>query len=390
MAAAESAAAGTEPVWRPPTWPPGSVADRLFREPFAFGFFQSVRLLERLAAAGDLGGPAGTPAEAVRFRVWNSLSFPPSTIQDLTPPDGPGRPALLTVAFLGLTGPSGVLPRHYTELVMRQERELKGAEKTALRDWLDLFNHRLIRLFHRAWEKYRFWVAYERGPHRGREPDLFTRALDSLIGIGTPALRNRLRVTHRPPGPPAPERVLARVDDLALLYYGGLLARRPRTAAGLEAVLQDYFRLPVRLQQFQGQWLRLERANQSRLGSLGGNSEAGVNLVAGERVWDVQSRVRVCVGPLTATQFQELLPDRTPGPERKRFFQLVHLARLYLGMEFDFDVQLLLRPEDVPECQMPEATADGPRLGWDTWCRSQMYAQPVGDAVFEGVAPAAL
>jgi type VI secretion system protein ImpH len=353
------------------------VADRLFREPYAFGFFQAARLLGQLA--GD-----GGRADAVRFRVWNSLNFPPSTIQDLEPAAGPDRPPVMTVAFLGLTGPSGVLPRQHTELMMRQEREAKGPEKHALRDWFDLFNHRVIRLFQQAWEKYRYWVGYERGSYRGREPGPFPTALFSLIGLGTPALRDRLRVTHRPPEPSAPERVLARVDDLVLLYYGGLFAQRHRTAAGLEALLHDYFHLPVRLEQFQGQWLRLEKGNQSRLGSAGGNCDMGVNLVAGERVWDVQSRVRVRVGPLAAAQFQALLPDRTPGPQRKRFFQLVHLTRLYLGMELDFDVQLQLRPEDVPECRLPEATADGPRLGWDTWCRSQMYAEPVGDAVFDG------
>src|SRR5262249_36542598 len=156
----------------------------------------------------------------------------------------------MTVAFLGLTGPSGVLPRHYTELLLRMEREANGSEKRALRAWLDLFNHRLISLFYRAWEKYRFYVAYERGEHAGREPDAFTQVLFSLAGLGVPKLRGRLRVVT-PEGPG--ERTVARIDDLALLHYSGYLAQRPRCATSLEALLGDYFGLAVRVEQFRGQ-----------------------------------------------------------------------------------------------------------------------------------------
>src|SRR5207244_6114260 len=119
-----------------------------------------------------------------------------------------------TVPFMGLTGPNGVLPRHYTELLMRA-RDAKGPERHVVRDWFDLFNHRLISLFYRAWTKYRFWTAYERGEYAQPEPDLFTLSLYSLIGLGSQSLRNRLRVAVRSdPVRPEPERVLARVDDL--------------------------------------------------------------------------------------------------------------------------------------------------------------------------------
>src|SRR5262249_32157996 len=159
-----------------------------------------------------------------------------------------------------------------------------------------------------------------------------------------------LRVTHAPPVAGEPTRELARADDLVLYYFGGLYARRVRTAAGLGAILCDYFGLPAQVKQFQGQWLRLEPGSQSQVGAPAGHSRLGVDLVAGERVWDVQSKLRIRLGPLPAHQFQELLPDRTPQARRKRFFQLVHLVRLYLGVEFDFDVQLVLQAAAVPDC----------------------------------------
>jgi type VI secretion system protein ImpH len=365
-----------------PTWPRGSVAARLFEEPFAFDFFQAVRILQQLdPQLYPVGGSNPPAAEAIRFRTLVSLTFPPSALHDLRCSTADPPQPVMTVTFLGLMGTNGVLPRHYTELLLRAEKELRGPERYALRDWLDLFNHRFISLFFRTWEKYRFYIRYEGSP----EPGTFTTALLSLIGLGERGLRNRLRVSSwEERDGRRQERVLARVDDLALVYYSGFLSHRPRCAASLEAMLRDYVQLPVSVRQFQGQWLQLEPANQSRLGDVGGNSELGVSLVAGQRVWDVQGKVRLRIGPLRYAQFAAFLPDRTPVRERKMFFELVHLIRLYVGPELDFDVQLLLEADDVPECQLPEGTADGPQLGWNTWIGNQSFARPAEDAVFEG------
>jgi type VI secretion system protein ImpH len=372
------------------------VANRLFEEGFAFDFFQAVRILCRLHPDRSSVGLAVPPRnEIVRFRAHQSLSFPASTIHEVlrfdpTSPDA-GFP-VLTVTFLGLTGPKGVLPQHYTEQLLRLDREAKGSEKHALRAWFDLFNHRLISLFYRAWEKYRFPLAYECAARTdtvallraGKEEDPFHQMLFSLVGLGMPSLRNRLRVTWTEShASTASERVLARVEDLALLYYGGLLAQRPRSAVALQAILHDYFGLPVQVLQFQGQWLRLDEANRSRLQGTPGNNGLGRNLVAGERVWDVQGKVRLRLGPLRLAEFNEFLPERTAGPQRKSFFLLVQLTRLYLGPELDFDVQLVLRAPDVPGCRLASGPS-GSRLGWNSWQCSRPAKRDADDPVFGG------
>jgi type VI secretion system protein ImpH len=358
------------------------LAERLFAEGFAFDFFQAVRLLEKLSPKRRPVGREGPPrAEVVRFRALPSLSFPASSIYDLTRTDSEQPPAM-TVTFLGLTGPSGTLPHHYTELLMRLLRDGKGAERYALRDWLDLFNHRLISLFFRAWEKYRFHVPYERGEPSRPEPDAFTRSLFSLVGLGVPPLRNRLHVRTLD-DESRTERTLARVEDLTVVYYGGLFARRQRTAVGLQAIVRDYLDLPAQVRQFQGQWLLLDRFNQSRLGEEEHNTQLGVNTVAGERVWDVQSKFRVRLGPLRYANFLEMLPDRAAVSPRKTFFLLCHLVRLYAGAEFDFDVQLVLLGDEVPACHLADEGI-GPRLGWNTWLVSQSRSTSAEDAVFEG------
>src|SRR5205823_27398 len=145
----------------------GSVASEktveglLWEEPFVFDFFQAVRVLERLAKDRKPVGRTGSPRdEVVRFRAHLSLTFPPSSIYDLQRPTEALPLPLMTVAFMGLYGPSGVLPRHYTELLLRLNWEGKGDEKHTLRQWFDLYNHRFISLFYRAWEKYRLYFPY--------------------------------------------------------------------------------------------------------------------------------------------------------------------------------------------------------------------------------------
>jgi type VI secretion system protein ImpH len=250
-----------------------------------------------------------------------------------------------------------------------------------------MFNHRLISLFYRAWSKYRFWIPYERGEYARTDPDIFTETLYCLIGLGGRSLRKRLRIAVRPAEkePHPPERVLARVEDLALLYYAGLLAHRPRCALSLERLLEDYFGVPVQVMQFQGQWLQLDADSQSQIGAEAGNSKMGINIVVGERVWDVRGRIRIRLGPLDYDRFVSFFPDQAPVPDRKDFFKLMHIVRLYIGPELKVDVQLILKASEIPRCRMQHARGKGPRLGWNTWFTSRPMLRDSADAVFEGL-----
>ena len=250
---------------------PPTLNEQLFAEGFRFDFFQAVRLLEQLAPQKRPVGYQGTVnGEVVRFRVPASLDFPASAVHRITHPDGGSHAADMWVNFMGLTGPSGILPRHYTELLVRRHIDFRGEERYVLRDWLDLFNHRLISLFYRAWTKYRFWIAFERGEHLRDLPDSFTTCLRSLIGLAPPSLHNRLKISlpaRCDRQPAEPTSTLARIADVSLLRYSGLLSQRPRSAINLAALLSDYFLVPVQIEQFQGQWLQIELDDQSRLGS---------------------------------------------------------------------------------------------------------------------------
>ena len=387
-----------------------SVRQRLFTDAPSFDFFQAVCLLEACAPDKHPVGLDNLPdLEAIRFRVLPTNSFPASTIYEIATPDLKSNQAEMTVTFFGMIGINGALPRQYTDSLIASLREGKGPEKRALLDWFDMYHHRLLSLFHRAWAKYRFPIAYARREFEDEEPDTFTQAMYSLIGQGMPSLRDRLNVRVRsqieqrsattlgesslfetqllskPVAAEAsvkPQKTLAEVTDLALLRYAGLLTQRPRCVANLQRLISDYFRLPVEVKQFQGQWLGLSERNQTQLGARIGAS-LGHDAVAGERIWSVESKIRLRLGPLSYEQFSDLLPDTSPAPQRKAFFLLHHLVRLFVGPELDFEVQLILHADDVPQAQISTNPEEGPRLGWNCWLHSEPTSRNAEDAIFD-------
>jgi type VI secretion system protein ImpH len=325
------------------------VGVKLREQPFCFQFFQAVRLLERLLPGRTAVGKLAQPSrEVVHFGAHGSLAFPPSEIQGLDWPDQ-GQP-FMTVNFLGLTGPEGVLPTPYTALI----RERLRYSDSTLRDFFDVFNHRIISLFYQAWRKYRFDVAYERG-----ERNRFTRQLLSVVGLGTDGLQDRQAV-----------------PDDALVYYAGLLGQRPRSAQALRQIIRDYFDVPVEVEQFSGGWYRLDPDTQCSFSEGSIESEQlGFGAVVGDEVWNQQSRVRVVLGPLTVEQYLGFLPDG------ECYEPLRAWTRFFSNDEFDFEVKLILERNDVPGCELGGAGEGAPRLGWLTWVKSVSFERDPGDTV---------
>jgi len=268
------------------------------------------------------------------------------------------------VSFMGLTGPAGVLPQHYTVRLIRALRN----RDLATRDFFDLFNHRLISLFYRVAEKHRFPLGFERtrfgaGDSRGRREDGVTAALYSLVGLGSPAMRGRMAV-----------------DDESVVHYSGHYSRRTRSAVGLALMLEDRFGVKARMLQFQGQWLMLDPADRSMMPSArhpeGMNNQLGVSMIAGDRVWDVQSRFRVQLGPLTLKEFSRFTPMGDA------LAPMCAMIRLFVGPEFDFDVQPILKADEVPQSKLGGAPTSGARLGWTTWMGATTRTDDFASAAF--------
>lgn len=326
-----------------------SVSELLYAKPAAFEFFQAVRLLRRMGEGQGRVGAEDPEDERVRFRSEVSLSFPAADVTRLARPGEEERAAVVTVGFLGVATPGsfGSLPTPYAQEILDQQAQ----KNTALRDFLDLFNHRVISLFYRAWEKHCLPVQYESGGGR-----YFERALFGLLGLGTEGLRGRLGF-----------------DDHALLPRAGLLGMRPLPAVALQAALESYFRVPVDVVQFQPAWYDIAPEEQNRLGAR--NSRLGDDLFLGGRVKLEQFKFGLRVGPLDWDTYQEFFPT-APG-----FRALVDLVRLATTPELDFEVRPVLRAEDVAPLRLEHTPSRATRLGWSTWLADGGFARDADDAV---------
>jgi type VI secretion system protein ImpH len=336
----------------------------LFEEAPWFDFFQAVRLLHRLSRSRARDGRDGVPVgEVVRFKTRPTLAFLPAPVLALEPPAETGGPAEMTVAALTLTGVRGPLPARYTELLIDRGRE----HDHTLAAFLDLFHHRFLSLFYRAWERCRPALELERAWDEtqpssnaaAHAPDPFSAHIFALMGLGMAPLRGR----HDFP-------------DEVLSYYVGLFAQRHRSAVALEALLGEFFGLPVVVVQFVEHVLKLDPADRSTLGASGRNNGLGFDLIMGDRITDVAGKFRLRIGPLSLAQFRELSPGGAV------FRRLVQMTRLFVGMGLIFDVQLVLRAEEIPRCKLASVADVGPRLGRDAWMKSRDSVRDAEEAVF--------
>jgi type VI secretion system protein ImpH len=215
---------------------------------------------------------------------------------------------------------------------------------TSLYAFLDIFTHRAVSLFFRAWEKYRFPISYERGN------DDFTEYLFDFAGLGTIGLRGKLNL-----------------DDESLLPYTGIIAQKPHSAGALEQMLSDYYNVPAKVKQFTGQWLSLDVESITRLGAA--NSQLGWNTVVGTKVWDDQSNFRVVFGALKFNEFQAFLPNGTAYKSMKS------IIRFMVGEELDFDVQLKLKAKEVPGTILTTRARRRPMLGWTSYLKTKPFKQ---------------
>jgi len=313
--------------------------------PWSISFFQMMRMLERLHPERKPVGLFASPGdEVVRLSAPPDLTFPPSEIRSFA--ENVKGPSRMDVSFMGLNTVNGPMPRAYTESLLERARE----KDQATLDFFDLFNHRLISLFYRAWKKYRFFLAYEESADG---TDGMTSRLYSLIGLGTSGVTNRMAIA-----------------DESTLYYAGLLAPRVRSVAGLRQILSHYFGVEVEIRQFSGAWVKLPLGQRTTLDEGESFSESlGIGTVVGDEVWDQQGAMTVRFGPLSLDRYRDLLPGS------RGYRELEAWLRFYSRLEFDFTIQLLLAREEVPETVLATGAGEGAgasrgnRLGYESWLK---------------------
>ena len=311
-----------------------SVKDHLSGQSYSFNFFQAVQLLEKIFAGKEPLGDALSPKyEAVSFKVHPGFAFPASEISALRFFEGESR-AEMEVTFMGLIGPSGVLPHWYNELAMERVRN----KDASLVEFLDMFHHRLISLFYLAWKRSRISVNFQSGGN-----DRFSARFRSLIGLGSGS-------------DTLPQGIRAE----SLLYFSGLIARRSPSVTAIESAVSHFSGQRAKVHQFIERAIELPLSERTSIGRA--NSALGVSVVCGSMVWENTSKFRIDLGPMGSTDFSQLLPGRN------MLRSLFALVRFIVGIEYEFDLRLILRRDQVTPCRLG-GTSSGfvPLLGWSTW-----------------------
>jgi type VI secretion system protein ImpH len=304
----------------------------LQQAPHKFDLFEALRRVEcAFPGKARLGQGQRPLHEAVRLGQEPSMAFAPSVLAGWVSATA-DRPARLVVNGLGLWGPSGPMPLHLTEYA--RDRSRNAGDPTLAR-FLDIFHHRALSLFYRAWANSRPTVAFDR-PNEDR----FAATLGSLCGQGT-----------------SPRREDKGAPEIARLFFAGRLAAQPRNAEGLAAMLQGLFGLPATVEPFVGEWLSLSPHDRWHLGRT---RALGQGTVLGARTWQRQSNFRVAFGPLDKESLQSLLPGGSRLPRVKA------LINHYAGPALAWDLRL--RP--APQISKPWRLGQEARLGWTTWLGS--------------------
>ena len=304
----------------------------LEEKPYKFNFFQAMRLLEAQSPGMDRIGKSPRPGgEPVRLGQEPSLAFAPSMLAEFKP-GKKGQADYLSGFFFGMFGPNGPLPLHLTEHARDRERLYHDP---TFRAFADVFHHRMMSMFYRAWAEARPAVQMDRPDEDG-----FATFVGSTFGLALPSVRNR-----------------DALSDHAKLYMAGRLALQTRPAEGMQAMLEELFQVPMYVEQYVGEWMSLPAESYFILGRSPETGSLGMTATLGGRVWGSQHKFQIRCGPLSSEDFRRFLPGEAS------LDKLCATVRNYIGDKLEWELKLLLIGSDVPNVVLGQQG----RLGWTSW-----------------------
>lgn len=318
-----------------------AVKKTLQDETFQFDFHQAVELIQQMNPdAIPLGEGVDPMKEALQLKTRVSLSPSSAQIHSFSLPIGNQSHPILWVNFMGIAGIEGPLPTPYTEMLQERTRQ----NDTAFRDFLDIFNHRLLSLWHRL--KKKTFISFSQKDPRDTH---IGKCLLSLTGSMNQSLRPLLFVSER-----------------TLLSYHELLWRRPRSAFGLVRMLSTYYRMPVKIKQFQGAWERADLSETTKLGQQ--FHRLGVETILGDKLWNQSAGIRIDMGPMTWQQLMQVLPTQIKDENGQlisggQYQALKDLILFYSGKDYRVKVRFLVHAFNVKPLRLNRRFA----LGHNSW-----------------------
>lgn len=304
-----------------------TLIDDMQAEPWRFDYFSVLRKLERVNHDKPRIGDSATRREDyVTLGQDPFMEFPASNLSRVT---NDNQKLRIFTKFLGLLGPQGALPLSTTE-------ESLGwflRRDDAFPRFLDLFNHRFLQLFFRAWADARPIAQHDRP-----KDDRFIAYLGSMIGVGTPLHRD-----------------LDTVPEAARLAFAGLIGPQAKSASRLRRFLAGLFDVQVEIYEFVGTWLDFDPSDRSRLGQA--NSGLGTSLAIGASIFSVQDKIRIRIHTKNMAQYQRFLPTGDLCEP------LADAVFFYIGDQLEWEVELAIPAGEVT----PTRLGSFGQIGWTTW-----------------------
>lgn len=308
-----------------------ALLNNLQQEPYKYDFYQFVRLIECMYPDKQRFGHSVKPSDdAIRFGQLPYMQFAPGALATFEIEKD--YPATLKVFFFGLFGPNGPLPIHLTEFARNR---INFAGDPTFAAFADIFHHRLLSLFYRAWADKEPTVQLDRPGNDG-----FSFYVGSLLGIAEQSQQQR-----------------DDISDHTKLHFAAHLSSQTKHADGLIAILHAYFKMPVAIEEFVGEWLTIPKDNLCYLNSDQQTGQLGISATIGLSSWQCMHKFRIIAGPLNLQQFESLLPN---GEKIKAFSDLV---KNYIGFDLKWDLNLILKKDEIPAVRLGKYGW----LGWNSW-----------------------
>lgn len=330
----------------------GTATDNLIESisenPYKYDFFQLIRKLQ--AAHPDkprVGESHRLSQDLIRLRQEVSLAFASSTIKRVEKDDETGALNIFN-QFFGLWGANGPMPHELTQYVLDQKRD---HDDSTLADFADVFHHRLLSFFFKAWANSQKAVDYDRP-----EDAQFPRFINSFFGAGTENFRKR-----------------DSIPDQAKTFYSGHLSSATQHQSGLQAILEDFFGIKTQIKTFVGQWITLPEDCCHRLDESESTGFLGQNIIVGETYWDCQLKFRIIMGPMGEEDYERILPGG------KSYQMLKDWVGLYTNQVMFWDLQLILKAKEAQPVELGESGD----LGWNVWLMSEPLKEDSGDLIID-------
>ena len=317
-----------------------AITEEMSHPPQQHEFFQLIRLLKKRACAKNV-------QPSIRLKSNTLLKYPATAVDGtskIQSKENANKHGIEVINnFIGLTGQSGVLPKHLTIAVLEQISN----KDFSLNDFFEIFNQRILTLFHTTCESGKIHLEYESSP----SIDSSMKALNLLLGLAS---------SH------TNANTVAMQKD-TLLFYSGLFAKAARPAGSLAAILEDHFNLPVKISNYTGEWLEVQKHEQTNLTTRGASrkyNELGISTMLGQKVWLAQNRFTICIGPIHYDEYQGLLPNKEMQAEIR------NIIGHYISHEFSFSIRVLVEPRSVPTRALKHNRKQASQLGWNAWLTS--------------------